>query len=280
MIWIGSNMSVSNKLRFEVFKRDKFTCQYCGKKAPDVVLEADHIHPKSKGGEDTLLNLVTSCFSCNRGKKDRLLSDDSVISKQKTELELLQERRNQLEMLQEWAKELANIASLEVEVISEEFKSYSNCELTSTGKEQLRVLLSRYPFDEVRDTLKCVVQRLIDHDGKIETLKIQETVSRQIKWTRKNASDPDAGTYAYTGGIMKNGYRMGGTQWSEYKELSDSWKELGLNPFKFQNLAIKHSGGFRGNGDFPSFCADVLNEIVGSKEFAIKEGAESPCQKE
>jgi len=37
-------MAISKRDRFEVFKRDKFTCQYCGKAAPDVVLHIDHIH--------------------------------------------------------------------------------------------------------------------------------------------------------------------------------------------------------------------------------------------
>ncbi len=47
-------MTVGAKLRFDVFKRDAFTCQYCGKKAPDVVLHADHIKPRVDGGSDLL----------------------------------------------------------------------------------------------------------------------------------------------------------------------------------------------------------------------------------
>ena len=42
--------SISKKIRFEVYKRDKFTCQYCGRKATDVILNVDHIEPISKGG--------------------------------------------------------------------------------------------------------------------------------------------------------------------------------------------------------------------------------------
>jgi len=38
--------------------RDKFTCQYCGRKAPEVVLEVDHVFPQSKGGKDEMDNLV------------------------------------------------------------------------------------------------------------------------------------------------------------------------------------------------------------------------------
>lgn len=67
-------MSLSKKTRFEVFKRDSFTCQYCGNNPPVVVLEVDHIVPVSRGGEDVIDNLITSCFDCNRGKSDRELT--------------------------------------------------------------------------------------------------------------------------------------------------------------------------------------------------------------
>lgn len=61
-------MAISKKLRFEVFKRDGFQCAYCGRKPPAVVLECDHINPKSKGGKNDINNLITACFDCNRGK--------------------------------------------------------------------------------------------------------------------------------------------------------------------------------------------------------------------
>ena len=62
-------------LRWEVLKRDAFTCQYCGRSAPDVKLEVDHIIPVSEGGTDTKDNLITACYSCNRGKSALSLRD-------------------------------------------------------------------------------------------------------------------------------------------------------------------------------------------------------------
>lgn len=59
---------LSKRVRFAVFKRDGFVCQYCGKHPPDVVLECDHIVPVVEGGGDDEGNLVTACFDCNRGK--------------------------------------------------------------------------------------------------------------------------------------------------------------------------------------------------------------------
>jgi hypothetical protein len=63
-------MSVSKRVRFEVFKRDVFCCRYCGKTPPDAVLEIDHVEAVSTGGSDDISNLVTSCFDCNRGKSN------------------------------------------------------------------------------------------------------------------------------------------------------------------------------------------------------------------
>ena len=47
-------------------------CQYCGQSAPDVVLEVDHIVPVAEGGDNDIMNLITSCRDCNRGKVRKL----------------------------------------------------------------------------------------------------------------------------------------------------------------------------------------------------------------
>ncbi len=62
------------KKRFNILKKFNFTCQYCGRKAPEVVLHIDHIFPKSKGGRFALDNLTVACKECNVGKSDILLS--------------------------------------------------------------------------------------------------------------------------------------------------------------------------------------------------------------
>lgn len=59
---------ISPKVRFEVFKRDRFTCRYCGRTTPQVILEIDHIVPVAEGGTNEVENLVTACYECNRGK--------------------------------------------------------------------------------------------------------------------------------------------------------------------------------------------------------------------
>lgn len=66
---------IGKRVRFEIFKRDGFRCQYCGAHPPAVILQVDHITPVAEGGTNDTDNLVTSCAPCNLGKGARLLSD-------------------------------------------------------------------------------------------------------------------------------------------------------------------------------------------------------------
>lgn len=59
---------IPKRLRFEVLRRDSFTCRYCGRQPPEVVLHLDHIVPVANGGTNDLENLVTACLPCNIGK--------------------------------------------------------------------------------------------------------------------------------------------------------------------------------------------------------------------
>jgi len=59
---------IGKRLRFEIFKRDNFTCQYCGGHPPAVILHVDHILAVANGGGNDAENLVTACQDCNLGK--------------------------------------------------------------------------------------------------------------------------------------------------------------------------------------------------------------------
>lgn len=59
---------VSRRQRFEILRRDGYTCRYCGAQAPDVPLVVDHVIPRALGGATDPTNLVTACKDCNSGK--------------------------------------------------------------------------------------------------------------------------------------------------------------------------------------------------------------------
>lgn len=71
---MSGRKQISTRMRFEIFKRDGFTCQYCGATPPGVVLHVDHIIPVADGGENHPHNLTTACSTCNLGKSDISLS--------------------------------------------------------------------------------------------------------------------------------------------------------------------------------------------------------------
>ena len=54
--------------RYNVYLRDKFTCQYCGKKFNSNDLTFDHVLPRFRGGKTEWTNIITACRHCN-GKK-------------------------------------------------------------------------------------------------------------------------------------------------------------------------------------------------------------------
>lgn len=101
--------ALSKKTRFEVFKRDAFTCQYCGAHPPGVLLHVDHIKPVAEGGKNDIDNLVTACEPCNAGKGARplsvvpetLASKAAAVAERETQLlgyqEVLEAKRQRIE---------------------------------------------------------------------------------------------------------------------------------------------------------------------------------------
>lgn len=61
--------------RSNLFRRDKYTCMYCGERFPQKELTLDHLHPSSRGGRTTWKNLVSACYPCNSDKGDKTAAE-------------------------------------------------------------------------------------------------------------------------------------------------------------------------------------------------------------
>jgi 5-methylcytosine-specific restriction endonuclease McrA len=61
----------SGMKRLRIYMRDKFRCQYCGDKKNAAELTLDHIFPRSRGGDNSPVNIVTACLRCNNRKGSR-----------------------------------------------------------------------------------------------------------------------------------------------------------------------------------------------------------------
>ncbi len=162
--------TIGKKIRFEVFKRDKFTCQYCGEKAPEVVLNVDHIDPVANGGTNEMLNLITSCFSCNSGKSDRILTDSSIVEKQRKQLELLEERREQIELMLEWKKSLSNFENDVVDMITDYVNSkIQPLSINENGKLSVEKWLKKFDTEKILDAVDISAKQYLKFEnGKLD----------------------------------------------------------------------------------------------------------------
>jgi len=79
--------------RFNVFLRDRFTCQYCGNRFASSALTFEHVIPRSKGGQTNWSNIVTACMPCNTGKANSLRVKPRRPPREPTLRELLAAKR-------------------------------------------------------------------------------------------------------------------------------------------------------------------------------------------
>jgi len=68
---IRRRQEASGMKRMRIYMRDKFRCQYCGEKKVAGDLTLDHILPRSRGGDNSPINVVTACVPCNTRKGSR-----------------------------------------------------------------------------------------------------------------------------------------------------------------------------------------------------------------
>lgn len=198
--------TISKKTRFEVFKRDNFTCQYCGKSAPDVVLEIDHINPVNNGGDNNIMNLITSCFDCNRGKGKRKLTENEEIKLQMEQLKEINKRREQLEMLLQWKKELDNFENEQVNKIEELLYRATQNTFSDYGRQSCIKNIKEFGFEEVYESTKISINQYYDKNDENSAKKVFDYVER-ICWSRRKQKDnPTAYKINYLCKIAKNNF--------------------------------------------------------------------------
>ncbi len=221
---------VSQSVRFEVFKRDKFQCQYCGAKAPDVVLHVDHIDPVGKGGGNEIVNLITSCAGCNLGKSDRKLDDASAVTKARTQLEQLQERREQIEMMMQWQQGLLDLEQDKVERVCDYWTQMTpGLTPNETGKKTVAKWLRTFSLDEICEAMRIAADQYLRLDDKNEvTRESWELAFSKIpgicRVQRESAKNPDLRDLYYIRGILrKRLHYCNEHQAMEWLQAARSW---------------------------------------------------------
>lgn len=125
---MSKRKSIGPKLRFEVFRRDGFTCAYCGETPPAAVLQVDHFKPVAEGGTDDLENLVTACFECNSGKSSTVVEGVSPARKRAPSKAEMEEALEQMRAYADFQREKVEIEDQLLSDFSEAWcKAFDGC---------------------------------------------------------------------------------------------------------------------------------------------------------
>jgi len=216
---MSSARSITPRTRFEVFKRDKFSCQYCGRKAPDVILNADHIHPVADGGTSDIMNLVTSCAECNGGKSDKLLADDAAVTKSRAQAEASEDRRQQNEMMANWQVELAALEP-EIAAVNAMISKLAKHALTDTGIKTTRSLVRKFGLEEVLQSIAVSFDRYGSEDywSKVTTI---------LRYRKAERDDPDRAALLRTYNGIVSGLPYHPVNYNHCRRVIEGWKEAG-----------------------------------------------------
>jgi HNH endonuclease len=264
---MSKRKALSKKTRFEVFKRDKFTCQYCGGKAPDVLLQCDHIVAVAKGGKNDIVNLITSCEDCNSGKSDRALTDDAVVSKRRAQLDALAERREQLEMMVQWQRGLVDLEGLAVRHVATMFGELApGFHLNDHGLSSLRKQLATHGVEAVITCMRAALGEalrfedgVITPDSAAEACRLWE---RKLKWARMRQRDPIGCELRYIRGILRRRFSL--RDWKLNSTL-DSLRyahERGLSIEALKQLALSAST----RDGWQSELDAMVNRVMGGED--------------
>jgi HNH endonuclease len=231
---VTTRATISTRLRFEVFKRDKFTCQYCGEKAPEVILHVDHVEPVAKGGTTDLLNLVTACGTCNLGKGPRRLKDGSIVEAQRLQAEALQVKHEQLAMLAAWHRGLAQLDQTGTDEAQAFWSDLTGSTLAKRDLGTLRRLIRRYGLGEVLEAMRVAVDEYGKHDadGLLTTESVEtswQKVGGVCYVRRQEADDPGVLELFYTRGILRKRFHLTGYRLAEVLGLLRRGRKVGFS---------------------------------------------------
>jgi hypothetical protein len=181
---MSERKALSKKTRFEIFKRDGFTCQYCGKQPPDAILVVDHIHPVAEGGDNDHLNLVTSCEACNQGKGARKL--ENVVNRPDADLEWL-EMQQEIAELRRYQIAKEERKRLEAKIIAG-FQEYWWAAIDNDSAPSDTIFMQWMTWaspDQIEEAIKITASKAFKFGRFVDELKYCAACLRNITGTRR-----------------------------------------------------------------------------------------------
>lgn len=250
---------LSKRLRFEVFKRDAFKCQYCSASAPDVLLVIDHIKPVASGGTNDLLNLVTACEPCNQGKGAKSLDDASVVTMQRRQREQLQERRQQLETMIEWQEGLGQLEHDTIIKLAGYFQQFTpGYRLSERGLQHIARLLSQHSVAEIMEAMRDASKQYLDRGAmnKDSVWKALRMVGPICRVKKESATNPEIRELYYIRGILKNRFEY---VHPDVMDILRRASELGCDLSSLKTLAKTCDTSTRWRNQVLDWCYDAAS---------------------
>ena len=159
---MAKRKGLGKRRRFEIFERDGFSCRYCGKTPPGVILHVDHIIAVIEGGSNEPENLITSCSECNLGKGRKALTASAPLDYQGLADEAA-ERAAQIAAYGAYSKRLMDEQEELVNVVGRAFFAPDGRNLTfAEGKwrNSVRYFLKKLSLDQVVDAAQIACGKI------------------------------------------------------------------------------------------------------------------------
>lgn len=159
---------IGKKLRFDIFKRDGFKCQYCGSFPPNVMLEIDHITPVYSGGTNDINNLITSCFDCNRGKSKHELK--KIPNSLLENIDISKEKLKQYKMFKKVNDEIAKNMKIDIEMVNDVYNSYFNDYVCTERFKNVTIksFISKLGVYDVIDSMNIACSKFLNSDATLK----------------------------------------------------------------------------------------------------------------
>jgi len=156
---MADRIPLSKRVRFEVFKRDGFTCVYCGGQPPRVILHCDHVVAVANEGTNDIDNLVTACDACNMGKGARELNAIPLSVEQKADL--LREREEQIRAFNEVVSEKLTRIEDSAWLVADTFiEAWGEDGIRKDWFRSIERFVDKLPLDAVVEAANIAITRM------------------------------------------------------------------------------------------------------------------------
>lgn len=150
-----------------------------------------------------MMNLVTSCESCNGGKSDRQLTDNSVLEKQRQQLQELNVKREQLEMMIQWRDGLKSLKDDVVDIVVVKIEECIDpFTVNDNGRKAIKRWLRIYKIEEILDAIELAADKKLTQELTPEVTGAFFDYIPRIAATKRKP--PEEQRILYIRGILKN----------------------------------------------------------------------------